>query len=63
MSDKIVLYQETGWVNTIRGLSSFGITPEIRAQGTISKGYSLPDRPVSLDYFLVHMEPEPLKAA
>lgn len=63
MSDKIVLYQETGWVNIIRGLSSFGITPEIRAQGTISKGYSLSEHPhiVSLDYFLVHMEPEPLK--
>lgn len=58
----IQLYKQSGWIDTIKGFESFGITPEIRAQGTISKGYSSDSHPVSLDYFLVHREPEPLKS-
>lgn len=57
----IKLYEPSGWIDTIRNLDTFGIVPEIRAQGTISKGYSTPQKPVSLDYFLVHKDPEPTR--
>ena len=55
----ITLYQKVGWIDAIKGLEQFGIVPEIRAQGTISKGYSSQQYPVKLDYFLVHVDPEP----
>ena len=64
----IQLYHQAGWVDTIKGLDKFGIVPEIRAQGTISKGYGGEPtqsgdgtKPVKLDHFLVHREPEPVK--
>lgn len=64
----IRLYNQAGWVDTIKGLDKFGIVPEIRAQGTISKGYGGEPtqsgdgtKPVKLDHFLVHREPEPVK--
>lgn len=60
----ITLYKQTGWIDTIRGLEKFHITPEIRAQGTISKGVT--DAPAKSggtkaeprDHFIVHFEPE-----